>query len=560
MKKYLLILSFILFQIGMVANAQNIPVYVPQNGLVGWWPFNGNTNDESGKQNHCNNYNGNFTSDRNGNSNTAFYGDGNGSGMNISAMNDFPFANSNRTVSVWFKCNMPFPGGDRVLFSYGDNTFGTRFSLTLSSSTLIGIEYMNGAVLANYNADNAWHNLTVTYSGAGSNGVNIYLDGTSLSTIVYSPISSFNTLNTFIHTIGSLNGIYNFAGSYDDIGIWDRALTQQEITDLYKSVSCTPPSAFITPQGNTTFCSGGFVSLYANTGNGYTYKWLLDGSPISNANSSIYSATQDGNYTVEVTDNGCAAVSAAVTVTVNPNPTVNLSNPGNKCINAAPVTLNGSPAGGTYAGAGVTGNSFSPLTAGAGTQTITYSYTNANGCSGTATTNVTVNPLPQVTFIGLNASYTKNDPPSTLVGNPSGGNFTGDGVSGNTFNPSLAANPSSVNVVYVYTDINGCTSATCNSSVITGIISSDNGDADLKARIYPNPSDVNFNLEFNLEKSKQVSIEVIDVMGQIVFSQNKNMSKGSNIIALDLSDQSVGIYFVQLKGKDLNWLGKVIKQ
>ena len=28
--------------------AQNVPSYVPTNGLVGWWPFNGNANDESG--------------------------------------------------------------------------------------------------------------------------------------------------------------------------------------------------------------------------------------------------------------------------------------------------------------------------------------------------------------------------------------------------------------------------------------------------------------------------------------------------------------------------------
>jgi len=31
----------------IISNAQ-IPNYVPSNGLVGWWPFNGNANDESG--------------------------------------------------------------------------------------------------------------------------------------------------------------------------------------------------------------------------------------------------------------------------------------------------------------------------------------------------------------------------------------------------------------------------------------------------------------------------------------------------------------------------------
>jgi hypothetical protein len=46
--------------------------------------------------------------------------------------------------------------------------------------------------------------------------------------------------------------------------------------------------------------------------------------------------------------------------------------------------LSGSPAGGTYAGAGVAGAIFSPNAAGLGYKTITYNYTNTNGCSGSA--------------------------------------------------------------------------------------------------------------------------------------------------------------------------------
>jgi hypothetical protein len=40
-----------LFSFNTLALAQ-IPNYVPQNGLVGWWPFNGNANDESGNGNN----------------------------------------------------------------------------------------------------------------------------------------------------------------------------------------------------------------------------------------------------------------------------------------------------------------------------------------------------------------------------------------------------------------------------------------------------------------------------------------------------------------------------
>src|ERR1019366_6965621 len=56
---------------------------------------------------------------------------------------------------------------------------------------------------------------------------------------------------------------------------------------------------------------------------------------------------------------------------------------------AFPLT-GASPAGGTYSGPGVTGGNFDPATAGLGTHTITYHYTDNNGCSGSATKTFTV--------------------------------------------------------------------------------------------------------------------------------------------------------------------------
>jgi hypothetical protein len=49
MKKQLLTL---LFAISTVISFSQVPSYVPTNGLVGYWPFNGNANDESGNGNN----------------------------------------------------------------------------------------------------------------------------------------------------------------------------------------------------------------------------------------------------------------------------------------------------------------------------------------------------------------------------------------------------------------------------------------------------------------------------------------------------------------------------
>jgi hypothetical protein len=73
MKKHLLTLTLLCF--GLLAQAQ-IPSYVPTNGLVGWWPFNGNANDESGNGNHGTVNGATLAADRFGNAGKAYSFDG----------------------------------------------------------------------------------------------------------------------------------------------------------------------------------------------------------------------------------------------------------------------------------------------------------------------------------------------------------------------------------------------------------------------------------------------------------------------------------------------------
>jgi hypothetical protein len=76
-------------------------------------------------------------------------------------------------------------------------------------------------------------------------------------------------------------------------------------------------NASITPGGSTTFCTGGSVKLYANTCAGYTYIWKKDGSVISGATGSTYTATTAGKYQLQITQAGVNAWSSLVTVIVN---------------------------------------------------------------------------------------------------------------------------------------------------------------------------------------------------------------------------------------------------
>jgi len=79
----------------------------------------------------------------------------------------------------------------------------------------------------------------------------------------------------------------------------------------------------------------------------------------------------------------------------------------------------------------------------------------------------TINPIPSVSFTGLAASYTTGSSPATLTGSPSGGTFSGPGISGNTFTPSVAGAGGPYTVTYTYTNAFGCTGTATATTTVT---------------------------------------------------------------------------------------------
>ena len=171
-------------------------------------------------------------------------------------------------------------------------------------------------------------------------------------------------------------------------------------------------SLIINAGNNQAICSGQSVQIGGNpiisntlSNSSVSYYW----SPNTNISSiSVNNPTVNPTSTtkyflnVQRTDSLgviCNAVDS-VTITVNPLPNVILNNFSSLCIDAGSVVFSGgSPNGGTYSGNGVGGNSFTPSTAGVGTHSINYSYTDANGCSSSATKNIVVNPLPSAILL-----------------------------------------------------------------------------------------------------------------------------------------------------------------
>jgi hypothetical protein len=145
------------------------------------------------------------------------------------------------------------------------------------------------------------------------------------------------------------------------------------------------PVLSVSVSPSSTVCEGTAVTL-AGSG-ATTYTWsnsVTDGI--------AFTPTTTVTYTVSGTDANSCTGTATITVNVNQAPVVTLSATSNTlCVTDGPVALSGSPAGGTYSGTGVSGNSFDPAVSGTGTFTLSYTYTDGNNCSATATTVIGVN-------------------------------------------------------------------------------------------------------------------------------------------------------------------------
>jgi len=236
------------------------------------------------------------------------------------------------------------------------------------------------------------------------------------------------------------------------------------------------PAATITPATTTTFCQGGSVVLNANTANGLTYQWYLNGTVITGATSASYTANASGSYTVVVTNaSSCSATSNATVVTVNALPTATITPATTTTFcQGGSVTLNANTGSGlTYQwklnGTNITGATSSSYTANA-SGSYTVVVTNASSCSATSTASVvTVNALPTATITPATTTTFCQGGTVALNANTGTGltyqwKLNGANITGATL-ASYTANASGSYTVVV-TNTSSC-SATSTATVVT---------------------------------------------------------------------------------------------
>jgi hypothetical protein len=249
MRKIILIFAYLSFS----NLTSQVPNYVPTNGLMGWWPLNGNASDSSENTNHGILEGATPIKNRFGQNNMALSFDG---------LNDQVVFNvkqlTNFSISIWHK---PIDSGDNYdpifqlkkdCISSGYDRNGSAFMYTLKEDNKVKIafKYMprdcntastsfGGRISeANTTFDN-WSHYIMTWNDTIKelliyhNGKKIFSNTTQIT---------FNTIGNELLRLGKLhegtNSIIWSSCNADDLGFWNRPLDSNEIKMLFLSKKC----------------------------------------------------------------------------------------------------------------------------------------------------------------------------------------------------------------------------------------------------------------------------------------------------------------------------------
>lgn len=422
-----LLLTTALALLTTITEAQTLPNWLPSNGLVAYYPFNGDAGDSSGNQLHGALLGGiTFTTGRNGQPNSA--ASFNGTTTYIEVQDDPKLRFRNGTVIYWIKTSAV--GAQTIItksnYSNANNEMYTT-SINFPSVGNVGaagkynsncqggVGWRNNQTAANIN-DNNWNMIAVTFR---SDSIVIYKNGQKLNA-VSTPLTRMDSCVGGTFRIGrNWSGVNSsYFGLLDEMCLFNRVLTNQEILNIYNSC---PQLPIISLVGNTTLCSGDTLILNSSYNSGNSW------STGSNANS--IRVTQSGVYTVSVSNANCVSTSDPVVVTViqkPATPVITPNGPTTFCSGNSVILTSSSTSNNLWSNSSTSQS----ITV---TQSGTYSVVVNNSiCSSTsAPITITVNPTPPTPTISVQGPTTFCSGNSVTLSSSSN--------SGNTWSNSLTS-------------------------------------------------------------------------------------------------------------------------
>ncbi len=346
--------------------------------------------------------------------------------------------------------------------------------------------------------------------------------------------STYNWTPSFGLSSATGNTVYAFPATtttYTVTGTDSRGC--QSLSSITITVNSNPVVSFTAPaavcqNGSPVTLTGGIPAggIYSGTG--------ISGNVFSPSIAGVGTFSLQYIYT---NSSGCSGTVQSG-ITVNPLPVITFSGASSVCENSVALTLmNGSPAGGTYSGTGVTAGVFDPAI-GSGNYLITYEFTDGLGCTAADDFNMQVNPIPSI-YLGTDTVICADN--SIIL--DAGAGFSTYQWSNGSGSSSILVDSTGVGI--------GTTTIAVSVTDAIGCLNSDslNVTFDLCAGIdfvidnfndvsvYPNP----FSQSFKFESGKTVAYFVYDAVGQLIehnpsFTGQETL--GENYIP--------GVYFVEV--------------
>lgn len=339
-KLVLLVCSLVFFQTG--TSFAQVPNFVPTNGLVGWWPLD-NSPLDTYTTNLGGSISGSLTSVAGhlGAANTAY--DFNGSSY-ITVANHVSLSNyTNMSISLWVKMDGSSSIASLISKWYqnvGCNNLSDTYGVWINANT---VNYTNiNDVFTGFPSPpalnplqlNAWTHVVCTSNSI--TGQKIYINAVLAASNTNGCLGSI-CQTTGPLTIGAETQQWTpplhryFTGSLDDIGIWNRELTECEIENLYKSSFMYTPTAFgattISIASSSTAAGTTLTANSATIPGTASYQWYQPGSgtPFATTASVVVNPTIVTTYTVMVGKQGFCPGTKTITVNANEQSPVGIS-------------------------------------------------------------------------------------------------------------------------------------------------------------------------------------------------------------------------------------------
>ena len=285
----------------------------------------------------------------------------------------------------------------------------------------------------------------------------------------------------------------------------------------------------------------------------FTFDWDNDGTGDFDDTEDL-TGLASGTFAVVVNDaNGCSSASSSATVNEPSLLSISSVITNANCDNSSDGEINLTITGGTgaYAILWSTTATTEDLT-GLADGSYSVTVTDDNGCTANSNETVGFNFAAPVVTLSVTPAVVCNTASAMNLGgeSPSGGSWSGTGVTGSSFNPSVAG-PGTFTITYTLTDGNGCTNS-AQDDIQVDDCSAITENSETGFTVYPNPSLGIFNINTTSEKG---NIIVRDAIGKVVYTSTFNTSK----LSLDLSSMARGVYYITLETSEGSIIQKIVK-